>query len=154
MERNRGGFLDDGTYRECTSCGAIFKKTSKTVTLCNVCNSNRVKSNDPIRKMLARAKSRARLSGLDFNLETTDIVIPQFCPILGIELKEHRGSSGGKPNSPALDRIDNSKGYIKNNVMVISHLANQMKASSNREEMIKFARWVLSQDWQELTNPV
>lgn len=142
MERNREGFLVNETHRECTNCGKIFKRTSKTVTLCGVCNSNRVKSNDPIRKMLARAKGRAKANSLEFNITVDDILIPTHCPVLGFEIKEHSGSCGGKPNSPALDRIDNSKGYIKGNVMVLSHLANQMKASANTEQLLKFADWV------------
>ena len=71
-----------------------------------------------------------------------DIVIPESCPILRIPIIYHSGSSGGKINSPALDRIDNSKGYIKGNVLVISHLANMMKSCANEEQLILFAQWV------------
>jgi hypothetical protein len=63
---------------------------------------------------------------------------------LGIELVAHKGRSGGNPNSPALDRIDNNKGYVKGNVMVVSHRANMMKVDASPEELIKFAEWVLT----------
>lgn len=144
MERNREGFLVGETERECTNCGAIFRKTSKTVTLCNTCNSNRVKSSSSESKMFSRAKSRAKERNLEFDIELNDIVIPKLCPILGIELKEKRGKSGGNNNSPALDRIDNSKGYIKGNVQVISHLANMMKTCASNSELLSFAKWVMS----------
>lgn len=141
--RNREGYYVGEFDRECTNCGKIFPKRSKTVTLCGECNSNRVKGQSPEMKMLRRAKSRARERNLPFNLTIEDVVIPDVCPILNIELRMHKGRSGGNPNSPALDRIDNNKGYVKGNVMVMSHLANMMKSSATTEQMIKFAEWVI-----------
>lgn len=43
----------------------------------------------------------------------------------------------------SLDRIDPQKGYTKNNIWVISAIANSMKWNSTHEERIKFAEWVL-----------
>jgi len=140
---NREGYYVGESDRECTNCGMIFRKTSKTVTLCNDCNSSRVKGESVEKKMLRRAKQRAKDKDIEFNLAIEDVVIPSHCPILGIELKMHKGRSGGNPNSPALDRVDNDKGYVKGNVMVMSHLANMMKSSATTEEMIKFAEWVI-----------
>lgn len=141
---NREGNLVSDTHRECSNkmCKNIFEITSKTVTLCPSCNSKRVKTNDPVRKMWYRAKSRARIKQIEFNIEFTDITIPQFCPILGIELKEYSGRPGGQNESPALDRIIPSKGYTKGNIRVISHLANIMKSSANEEQLKLFAKWV------------
>lgn len=144
MKRNREGYLISESQRECTNCGIIFDKTSKTVTLCNACNSARVKEQSPEVKMYRRAKSRARQNGLSFTISKEDIEIPSHCPVLGIPLEVHRGISGGRDNSPALDRIDNSKGYEKGNIVVISHLANMMKSSASPEYLIKFSEWVLS----------
>jgi len=142
MKKNREGFFVSETKRECTKCHKIFTKTSKTTTLCNVCNSTRVKCYSPESKMYQRAKCRAKERGIEFTLDKEDIVIPELCPILGIPIIYHSGSSGGKINSPALDRIDNSKGYIKGNVLVISHLANMMKSCANKEQLVSFAKWV------------
>jgi len=142
MIRNREGYLVSDLSRECTKCGSIFENKSKTVTLCGPCNSNRVKGQSPEVRMYRRAKSRAAQSGLEFNLNKEDIKIPIQCPVLGIPLSTHKGTSGGRDNSPALDRVDNSKGYIKGNVLVISHLANMMKSSANKEQLIKFSEWV------------
>lgn len=140
---NREGYFVGDTERECTKCGTMFPKTSKTVTMCNGCNSARVKGESVELKMLRRAKSRASASGIEFDLELNDVIIPTHCPILGLELKMHFGKSGGRPNSPALDRIDNNKGYVRNNVMVMSHLANMMKSSATTEQMVMFAEWVI-----------
>lgn len=142
--KNREGFTVTDKERECTKCGTMFPNKSKTVTLCPKCNSERVKAESPGKKMFRRAKARAKEKGLEFNLDHSDISIPTHCPVLGVELVCHKGRSGGNPNSPALDRIDNSKGYVKGNVMVVSHRANMMKVDASPEELVMFAEWVLS----------
>lgn len=144
LVKNREGNLVSETDRECSNkeCSRIFKITSKTLTLCPQCNSKRVKSISMEKKMLSRAKNRAKARNHDFSINIDDIFIPEKCPILGIELKCSSGKSGGKINSPSLDRIDNTKGYIKGNVIVISHLANSMKSYASVEQLKQFARWI------------
>lgn len=144
LKLNREGNLVSKTHRECSNknCKSIFAITSKTVTLCPKCNSNRVKCTDPRSKMLMRAKSRAKVKNITFNLTIEDIQIPSYCPILGIKLNCHKGASGGRKNSPALDRINPQLGYVKGNIRVISHLANMMKSHASEEEMVLFAKWV------------
>jgi hypothetical protein len=144
MKKNREGYLISEALRECTKCHSIFKKTSKTVTLCPSCNSSRVKSTTPEAKMLQRAKNRARNKNLELNLDIGDIKIPEYCPIMGIKLECHTGRSGGKKDSPSLDRKDPNKGYTKDNVEVISHLANMMKSLANEQELKTFAKWINS----------
>jgi hypothetical protein len=53
-----------------------------------------------------------------------------------LEWSCHRGN-GGKvlPNSPSIDRIDPARGYIKENIWVISHRANQIKSDASHEEL-------------------
>ena len=53
-------------------------------------------------------KIRARRKTLEFNLEISDIKIPKYCPILGIELS--LVNSKLADNSPSIDRINSSKG--------------------------------------------
>lgn len=87
--------------------------------------------------LLTQAKIRARKANLDFNIDITDIVIPTHCPILNIPLL--LDAKGTKKFSPSLDRIDNSKGYVKGNVRVISYFANHMKADATEEILTAFA---------------
>jgi len=143
MIKNREGYLVSDSERQCTNCFKIFKKTSKTVTLCNICNSNRVKSNDIRKKIINRAKNRAKNKNLEFNITYEDVIIPEICPILQIPLITSSGKPGGKKNSPSIDRIDNTKGYVKGNIRIISQLANCMKSFANEKELLKFANWIL-----------
>ena len=143
MRKNREGYFVSETHRECTKCGTIFEKTSK-MTLCRQCNSERVKSLTPEWKMHQRAKQRCKKSGLEFNIEVSDITIPDKCPALGIEINMNSGKSGAYKNSPSLDRVDNTKGYTKDNIQVISQCANAMKGAASKEELLRFANWVTS----------
>lgn len=88
---------------------------------------------DPRSPILGNTKQHAKEAGIEFNLEHSDIVIPEVCPILGIPLFK----AGGKPtpNSPSIDRIDPSKGYVKGNVWMISWHANRIKNNSTIPEL-------------------
>lgn len=143
LKLNREGFLVSKTQRQCTNCRIIFKNNSKTVTLCPTCNTTRVKSLSLETKMRNRAQQRAKNSGLEFDLKKEDIKIPTICPVFNTPLISHSGSSGGTKYSPSLDRKDPSKGYTKDNIQVISQLANAMKANATKEELLKFAEWIL-----------
>lgn len=84
-------------------------------------------------KILRNAKSRAKKKNIEFSITEKDIVLLEYCPILKIKLQENNFSA--KPNSYSIDRIDNSKGYIKGNIQIISHRANQIKNDATVEEL-------------------
>jgi len=88
---------------------------------------------DPRFEMLRAARKRARRADLEYDLELPDIVIPTHCPVLGIPLFPSQKLPG--PNSPSLDRIENAKGYVRGNVVVVSYKANTMKHNATPEEL-------------------
>lgn len=98
------------------------------------------KRKDPVRYLLRAAKARASKTGKEFNLDRSDIFIPEVCPVLGIALEQHDNQA--QNNSVTLDRIDCSKGYVKGNVQVLSRKANAMKLDASREELLLFAKWI------------
>ena len=153
LNKNLMGYLESTTHRECTKCGVIFEKTSK-MTLCKQCNCSRVKCMTPQWKMHQRAKMRSKKNGTEFTIAVEDLIIPDTCPITGLSLNVNAGRSGAYKNSPSLDRIDNNKGYTKDNVQVVSQLANAMKGAASEEELVNFALWVLRTYRPEVTNPV
>lgn len=103
---------------------------------------------DRIRGYIIRnSKYMAKRRGIYFNLKYTDFELPKYCPILGIELEYGSGNNCNLPQHATLDRIDNSKGYIPGNVMVISRLANAMKNQASFDQIELF-----SQNYQLLIN--
>jgi hypothetical protein len=98
--------------------------------------------------MWTRAKYRAKKQGKDFTIDVSDIFIPTVCPILGIPLVVQAGK-GHYDNTPSLDRIDNSKGYVKGNVAVISQKANQLKNWGSLEDFEKIVEYIKRLDKSE-----
>jgi hypothetical protein len=92
--------------------------------------------------LLKQAKTRAKLKGYEFNLVLEDIKIPQRCPIMGEVLEWI--PDGFNPYAPSIDRIDSSKGYTKDNIQVISAIANRMKWNATKEQLLTFCQGVLS----------
>lgn len=95
-----------------------------------------------VKRLYDNAKTRANRRGLSFDLTVEDIIIPEICPILEIPL--FTGTKGNYNNSPSLDRIDNTKGYIKGNVAVISSLANSMKNQATFKQLYTFQKNILN----------
>lgn len=85
-------------------------------------------------RLFENAKIRAKVTGMIFDLTIDDIVIPQYCPLMGT-LIQLGGDGLYNMDSPSLDRIDNSRGYVKGNVAVISLRANKLKSNLTVEQL-------------------
>jgi hypothetical protein len=92
-------------------------------------------------KVLSGIKQRAKQKGIPYDLTLEDISNYSVCPVFGFELV--RGEGKPQFNSPSVDRIDPSKGYTKDNIQILSNLANAMKQNATPEQLIAFAKWVL-----------
>lgn len=92
--------------------------------------------------MYHHAKHRAKGKDLPFNLDLSDVRMPDVCPVFGMELVWQGKPSG---NSPTLDRLVPELGYVKGNVAVISMQANRMKSDANAEDVLKLYSWIVEQ---------
>ena len=126
---------------------------NKRASYCRDCSNKRFLQIDPRSKLLNSARQRATSKGLEFSLKIDDIVIPEYCPVLGIKLEasvgEGRKSLDQLEHSPSLDRVDNTKGYTKDNVMVISLRANNIKKDATLAELKALVKYV--EDFQSAT---
>lgn len=79
-------------------------------------------------------KSECKRKGLPYDLtpEYLESIWTDTCPIYGVEFVRFDKSH---PHSPALDRLDPSKGYTKGNVVYISARANRIKYDATADEL-------------------
>lgn len=104
-----------------------------------------------VRTIYNRLKASAKKRNIPFELELTNIwnlPIPLRCPILGIPLKFNRGKP--QDDSVSVDRIDNEKGYVKDNICIISYRANVLKRNASKEELEALSSFY-NQPTQELS---
>lgn len=92
----------------------------------------------PGRAMWERAHKRAMERNLDFTLHKDSIFVPRTCPVLGVAI-----TSGAKraASSPSLDRIHPKRGYVPDNVRVISDRANRLKGDRSLDEIKRLAEY-------------
>lgn len=95
-------------------------------------------------RTIVRLRASAKRRGIPFSITETDIVTPEFCAVFGVPLCHHAG--GARDNSPSIDKIVPSKGYVKGNVRVISWRANRLKSDCHDpNEFADLAAYVASE---------
>ena len=94
------------------------------------------------------ARRRAKIKGIPFNLTIEYLldIVTDRCPVFNTEFK-FRGNKVARDESPSLDRIDPTKGYVEGNVVVISSKANNIKSAYKSTDIYKVAQWL-----QEIEN--
>jgi hypothetical protein len=90
--------------------------------------------------MWSHAKARAKRLGVPFSLSVYCIAIPVVCPVLGMPLKLNVKKWGD--DSPTLDRIVPTLGYIESNVRVISWRANRLKSDATVNDLEKIITYM------------
>ena len=101
------------------------------------------RKNSPVKATLQGIRQRAKQERLPYSLSYEALPpVPEFCPVFSwIQLRWHKSSGKRRgnctfPDSPSLDRIDNSRGYEIGNVRWISQRANRAKADLTDQEMV------------------
>lgn len=83
-----------------------------------------------------RIKEKTHLLHGDICFEEFSKLATKFCPVFGVEFKwDNKGKRNYNNNSPTVDRIDNSKGYLMANIRIISRRANSLKTDATIEEL-------------------
>lgn len=132
-----------------TACQNILKSKVIRKDLSDRNRMNRYKGNTRHGKrhtveyrLYHAAKGRAKKKHIDFSIKLEDVIIPVFCPLLGIEIIIGVGKL--HDNSATIDRKDSSKGYTKDNTWIISYKANRAKNNLSLEEAS-----LLVKNWKE-----
>jgi hypothetical protein len=128
--KDQFNFRKDGKSRNCKKCEDAYRRSnlSKINEYAKVYKKQNIENS-----LLYAARSRAKQFGIQIDIDIEDIVVPEFCPVLGIKLSV----DGDKNNSPSLDKMIPERGYTKGNVKVISWRANWIKNNATPEEIEK-----------------
>jgi hypothetical protein len=147
MEFTKSRYSKDGYRYQCKSCNYAYTQSGDRDKWNQQYYVNH-KTKCPESFIFKQARHRAKTdyNNMEFTISKEDIVIPTHCPYLGIELKFF----SDKNQAPSLDRIDSSKGYTKDNIQVISRLANQMKSNATKEQLLAFAKGVIAMNSKEV----
>lgn len=117
----------------------IYKTDTYKAHHRDYCRAWRIKYK--INYLYIHAKHRAKKAGIEFKITRKDLgEIPKTCPVLGIKIV--LDNSMPSDNSPSVDRIDNTKGYIPGNVAIISRKANTLKNSSSISDLRKILKYI------------
>ena len=117
--------VEDGTIKE-------YRRRAR--------HKQRIRYQDDRVRLVDRAKTRAKYKGVPCSIRPEDLTIPDLCPILGTVFQKC------SEYAMSIDEIIPGLGYVKDNVQIISMKANAMKNSATREELVKFAEWVLNNE--------
>lgn len=149
MAKLERGFYDSWG-RVCTECReykpyALFHKHKNCINgfnvICKECrkpNSKENYKNQTLEyKLWYRAKRRAKEKNVPFNIEISDIVIPNECPIFKTKFIERNHKT-----CASIDRVIPSLGYIKGNIQIISNRANMIKGDATADEVKMVYEWL------------
>ncbi|MDB9799897.1 hypothetical protein OAB71_01300 [Candidatus Pelagibacter sp.] len=81
---------------------------------------------------------------MPFDLEPQDIknklnLAGSKCPVLGVDMEISKLGSKKNDLTPSIDRIDPKKGYVKDNIIVVSMRANRIKTDATVDEIRRVA---------------
>lgn len=136
--------MSRASRRSCEVCGGPIHADNET----GICKSNpacrRERSHRWFRTHNATvsvmtARRRARKTNIPFNLGLHDFdVVPSECPCCGRSMIW----GGDRDDSPTLDRIIPSRGYIAGNVQWLCGQCNRRKADTTGDELMQLAIFV------------
>lgn len=97
----------------------------------------------PAMMLVRSARRRARRKRIRCTITWRDISpLPKICPVFGYRLN-YRPRAGRKlyanRAAASVDRIENSRGYVPGNVIVVSLRANLLKGQASLAELQKIA---------------
>lgn len=92
-----------------------------------------------IKQCVRTAKVRSEKLGIPFDITVKDLDVPDVCPIFGTPLVWTNKLSN---DTPSMDRLVPSKGYVKGNVTFISMRANRLKSDASVEDLEKILQWM------------
>jgi len=108
-----------------------------------------------LRRTIEHAKRRARDQSIPCNLtiEYLESLVISHCPITKEPLDWERRqvvNDHPTPNSPSLDRVIPSLGYVPGNCAFLSHRGNAIKSNGTIEEHCRIVKYMAEQQLKDI----
>ena len=91
------------------------------------------------KSLFYQTKSLAKKRKLEFNIIIADVIIPEICSLTDTIITKLIGN-GKMLTNPYIYRVDESKGYFKENIIITCVLANYLRSLASKEQIVAFAR--------------
>ena len=155
--------LTDNEYREKMNadCRAYYKRNRQAM----YARAYRYNYANRARVLVNAAKGRCKPrptkpNGIPFDLdahihELQERIDKGVCELTGIALCLDKPPEGThvRYNTPSLDRIVPSNGYVYSNVRIVAHMANCMLGDWGEQKAFEIVRsWILKNDQKEMEN--
>ncbi len=104
------------------------------------------RKNNRAKDLIRHARERATKKGVPFNLDSYVLNIQQrinhgTCEVTGLPFNLEGGRTW---DSPSLDRIESSAGYLHSNIRVVCHAVNSAMGDWGEQKMVELALGVLA----------
>lgn len=111
--------VDDWLCKKCVSLSKSFSANTHVGAM---------------RRLFNRTRTNAISRGIPFELEEKDLsgCFTGFCSLTGWEI-----STDYKNGTASVDRIDSSKGYIRENIQWVHSVVNMMKNKYSQQQFVK-----------------
>lgn len=135
-----------GSCRICFNKKARFKQElSKRELAVGKKYRDKYKKEKPLESLLKTAKGNSKRYGREFSIDIEDLkTLWNIQQGLCFYTKKQMLFELGFEESVSLDRIDSSKGYIKNNIALCQKKVNVMKNNASVKELISFCTDILN----------
>ena len=95
--------------------------------------------------MLSNSRIRAKKKSIPHNIDSSYLekIWPKDnkCPVLGNKFEMGYKNVKSKNLSPSLDRIIPRKGYVYDNLVIVSDIVNRLKSDATLEDMEKILKF-------------
>ncbi len=143
---------EDGLDYRCKDCNKIYAREYRATRRAKA-NQSAIASRNRLHwtvRLQRGSKSSANTRKLEHSISVEDIQSiwesqNGKCYWLGIALDESNGLPDRHPLKPSLDRLDNSRGYVRENVVITSTFANLGRSNTTVEDFSEFLN-VLKQE--------
>lgn len=125
----------NGRRNLCKQCYAFYKSEYR--------EKYKYSFSGVVTDLLCRAKTRAKKNELKINIDrqwVIDHLSPMKCEITGVDLVLLDKNVLHTSFKPYIDRIDNNKGYTKENCRIVSVIYNKAKSDYKHEDVLKMAQ--------------